>query len=46
MDSKSIKELLKDEQDKLLAEIKEKVERKKRLVNPDDKYDTDNELLK
>ena len=46
MDSKSIKELLKDEQDKLLAEIKEKVERKKRLMNPDDKYDTDNELLK
>ena len=46
MDSKSIEELLKDEQDKLLAEIKEKVERKKRLMNPDDKYDTDNELLK
>ena len=29
MDSKSIEKLLKDEQDKLLVEIKEKVERKK-----------------
>ena len=46
MDSKSIEKLLKDEQDKLLAEIKEKAERKKKLMNPHDKYDADNELLK
>ena len=44
--SKSMAEQLKEEQDKVLVEIKEKAERKKRLMNPNDKYDTDNELLK
>ena len=46
MDSKSVEEQLKEEQEKVLAEIKEKAERKKRLMNPTDKYDTDNELIK
>ena len=44
--SLSPEEQFKEEKDKLLDEIKEKVERRMRLFNPDEKYDTDNELLK
>ncbi len=36
---KSVKELLKEEQEKLLAEINEKVKRRKSLMNPDANYD-------
>ena len=43
---KSIQEQLKEEQDNLLTEINEKAKKRKALMNPNDKYDTDNELLK
>jgi len=36
---KSVKELLKEEQDKLLAEINEKAKRRKKLMTPDSTYD-------
>jgi len=45
-DSKSAEDLLKEEQDKLLDEINEKTKQRKRRMNPDAKYDTDNELLR
>ncbi len=41
----SFHELLQVEKDNLIAEINERVKRKKELMNPNDKYDTDNELL-
>jgi hypothetical protein len=40
------KQLLEEEKDKLLADIREKAKRKKKLMKPHDKYDDDNELLK
>ena len=36
---KSVEELLKEEQDNLLAEINEKAKRRKKLMNPDTTYD-------
>ncbi len=36
---KSIQELLKEEQDNLLAEINEKAKRRKKLMDPDTTYD-------
>jgi len=36
---KSIQELLQEEQDNLLAEINEKVKRRKLLMDPDTTYD-------
>ncbi len=41
---KSVKELLKEEQDKLLAEINEKAKRRKKLMNPDENYDLEHEF--
>jgi hypothetical protein len=38
---KSIEELLKEEQNNLLAEINEKAKRRKLKMNPDTKYDID-----
>jgi len=38
--------LLKEEKDKLLDETDKKVTRRNKLMNPEEKYDTDNELLK
>jgi len=35
---KSVEELLKEEQDNLLAEINEKAKRRKKLMNPDTNY--------
>jgi len=35
---KSVEELLKEEQDKLLDEINEKAKRRKKLMNPDTNY--------
>ena len=43
-DSKSPAELLKEEQDILLSEIKEKAEKRKHAMNPD--QDPDNEYVK
>ena len=43
-DSKSPAELLKEEQDLLLSEIKEKAEKRKQAMNPDQDYD--NECVK
>jgi len=38
---KRVEELLKEEQENLLAEINEKAKRRKLLMNPDSKYDID-----
>ena len=44
---KTVAELLKEEQDKLLSEINEKSKKRKQLMNPnDDKHDIDHDFLK
>ncbi len=43
---KSVEELLKEEQDNLLAEINEKAKKRKKLMNPDTNYDLKHEFEK
>ena len=44
--SKSAEELLKEEQDKLLAEINEKAKRRKALMNPETHHNIDHDFIK
>ncbi|MFQ5475801.1 MAG: hypothetical protein ACE5DT_02075 [Nitrosopumilus sp.] len=43
---KSIEELFKEEQEKVLAEINKKAEQRKRRMNPDENYEVDHDFLK